>query len=73
MMVLTQGAKDPVQVPTDRIVSLDMKPIYEKYGINVRKHTVMRLGALVRKARGISKKLGWKPLERRLEAWVAPE
>ena len=73
MMVLTQGAKDPVQVPTDRVVSLDMKPIYEKYGINVRKHTVMRLSALVRKARGVSKKLGWKPLERRLEAWVAPE
>lgn len=73
MMVLTQGAKDPVQVATDRVVSLDMKPIYEKYGVQVRKHTVMRLGALVRKARGISKKLGWKPLERRLEAWVAPE
>ena len=73
MMVLTQGAKDPVQVPTDRVVSLDMKPIYEKYGVNVRKHTVMRLGALVRKARGVAKKLGWKPLERRLDAWVAPE
>ncbi len=73
MMVLTQGAKDPVQVATDRVVTLDMKPIYEKYGVDVRKHTVRRLGSLVRQARGVAKKLGWKAIERKLEAWVAPQ
>lgn len=73
MMVLTQGAKDPVQVATDRVATLDMKPIYDKYGVSVRKHTVTRLGALIRKARGASKKLGWKALERKLEGWVATE
>ena len=73
MMVLTQDAKDPVQVATDRVVSVEMKPIYEKYGVTVRKHTVTRLGALVRQARAATKKLGWKALERKLEGWVAPE
>ena len=72
MMVLTEGKKDPEQVPTDRVVSLEMKPIYEKHGLAVRLHTVDRLAKLIRTAKSRSQKLAWKALERRLKDWVAP-
>jgi hypothetical protein len=70
-MVLTDGAKDPVQVPTDRVVTLDMKPMYEKHGLAVRAHAVDRLAAMTRRAKSLSRKLAWKSLERRLQDWTA--
>jgi hypothetical protein len=71
-MVLTDGAKDPVQVPTDRVVSLNMKPMYEKHGAAVRLHAVGRLADMIRRAKSLSRKVAWKSLEQRLQSWSAP-
>lgn len=70
IMALTVGATEPEQVPTDDVVSLDMRPMYERQAKAVRLHMVDRLAGVVRKASTVAGTVNWKQLEKKLSHWV---
>ncbi|MGM0576998.1 MAG: hypothetical protein ACQEXJ_14835 [Myxococcota bacterium] len=73
MMTLPMGEKEPVQVPTYMVGSLDLTPIYKEHQRVVKELMLNRLGQIVRNLHSLASTTRWKPVEDKLRSWEKKE
>lgn len=73
MMVKVKGEKDPVQVPTKEVMSLDLSEIYANQQTVVRLVLVNRFDQVMRNLQKVAQGIRWKPVEDALQEWAQKE